>query len=56
MPEMLCFGLLKHFDIAQLVVLAAPRTVTIAAPSPRIKKELTATSATAPIGNVQFDD
>ncbi|HIK95110.1 MAG TPA: hypothetical protein EYG03_24475 [Planctomycetes bacterium] len=56
MPEMLCFGLLKHSDIAQLVALAAPRTVTIAAASDRVKKELAAISATAALRNVQFSD
>ena len=56
MPEVLCFGLLKHFDIAQLVALAAPRTVTIAAASDRARKELAVISATTALGNVQFSD
>ncbi|MEO2016583.1 MAG: hypothetical protein ABGZ53_19670 [Fuerstiella sp.] len=56
MPEMLCFGLLKHFDIAQLVALAAPRTVTIAAASDRARKELSAVSAASALDNVQFSD
>jgi len=41
MPEMFCFGLLQSFDIAQISALSAPRPVTFAQPSGRVKKELT---------------
>ncbi len=54
MPEMLCFGLLKHFDVAQLVALAAPRSVTIADASDRVKTELAVINATPTLNNVQF--
>ena len=55
-PEMLCFGLLKHFDVAQLVALAAPRAVTFAAASERLKTELTAVNSTKSLSNVQLSD
>jgi hypothetical protein len=45
-PELFCFGLLKHFDVAQLVALVAPRPVQIRAASERVRSEL------APIGGV----
>ena len=38
--ELFCFGLLESFDIKQIAALAAPRPVTFAAPSDRVKSEL----------------
>jgi dienelactone hydrolase len=40
-PDRFCFGLLEAFDIPQLVALAAPRKVVVAAPTNRAKAELT---------------
>jgi hypothetical protein len=56
MPEMLCFGLLKDFDVAQLVALAAPRAVTIAAASERLRTELAAISTTKSLSNALLYD
>ncbi|MDG1894630.1 MAG: acetylxylan esterase [Fuerstiella sp.] len=56
MPEMLCFGLLKDFDVAQLVALAAPRAVTIAAASERLRTELAAISTTKSLSNAFLSD
>ena len=39
-PELFCFGLLEAFDIRSLIALAAPRPVTVAAPSERARREL----------------
>jgi dienelactone hydrolase len=40
MPEMFCFGLLEATDVKHLAALVAPRPVTPADPSPRVKAEL----------------
>lgn len=55
-PELLCFGLLKHFDIAQLVALAAPRAVSIVAASGRVKTELSVIRDATALGNVRFSN
>ena len=39
-PDRFCFGLLEYFDIPQLVALATPRRVVLAAPNPRAKAQL----------------
>lgn len=39
-PEAYCFGLLKHFDIAQLIALAGPSKVKVNDPSDRIRQEM----------------
>lgn len=39
-PESLCFGLLQHFDIPELVALAGPDRVTLVNPSERCRTEL----------------
>ncbi|MEZ6132538.1 MAG: hypothetical protein R3C59_28060 [Planctomycetaceae bacterium] len=39
-PESLCFGLLKEFDIPELVALAGPASVRFATASPRCQTEL----------------
>ena len=38
--ELFCFGLLESFDIKQIAALAAPRPVSFAAPSDRVRQEL----------------
>jgi hypothetical protein len=40
LPEQFTFGLLAEFDLVQLAALAAPRPVSFAAPSPRVKREM----------------
>jgi hypothetical protein len=45
-PELFCFGLLEHFDVAQLVALVAPRRVRFVEPSARAQTEL------APVGKL----
>ena len=44
-PELFCFGLLEQFDILQLAALAAPRPVTFAAPSERVREEISPLAA-----------
>jgi dienelactone hydrolase len=39
-PEYFCFGLLEHFDVVPLAALSAPRRVTFANPSARLKTEV----------------
>ncbi|QDT40472.1 acetyl esterase [Gimesia alba] len=39
-PELFCFGLLKEFDIKDLVALAGSEKVTFIEPSERVKREL----------------
>jgi hypothetical protein len=39
-PEMFCFGLLEAFDVAHIAAMAAPRKVTVHAPSERAKAEM----------------
>ena len=39
-PELFCFGLLEHFDVAQLAALAAPRRVVFHKPTDRARAEL----------------
>ncbi|MFK7778849.1 MAG: prolyl oligopeptidase family serine peptidase, partial [Gimesia sp.] len=39
-PELFCFGLLKQFDIKDIVALAGTERVTFIAPSERVKQEL----------------
>lgn len=38
-PELFCFGLLEHFDVADIAALVAPRPVVVKKPSDRAKKE-----------------
>jgi dienelactone hydrolase len=40
MPELFCFGLLKEFDVKQIVALIAPRNVQFSKPSDRAEQEL----------------
>jgi len=39
-PELLCFGLLKEFDLVQIAALSAPREITFREPSERVKSEM----------------
>lgn len=39
-PEMCCFGLLREFDIPQLIALVAPRPVIIQDPEPKVRDQL----------------
>ena len=43
-PELFCFGLLKAFDIKQIVELAGKKKVQFIDPSDRVKQELSQTS------------
>lgn len=47
-PESLCFGLLQHFDIAELVAAAGPDRVTLVNPSDRCRTELKALTERLP--------
>jgi dienelactone hydrolase len=38
-PELFCFGLLEHFDTADLAALVAPRPVSVKKPSDRVTKD-----------------
>lgn len=39
-PELMCFGLLKEYDLVQIAALSAPRPVTFSKPSERVKTEM----------------
>ena len=39
-PELLCFGLLEHFDVAQLAAMVLPRPVTFHDASARVRDEV----------------
>ena len=54
-PELFCFGLLEHFDVAQLVALVAPRRVHIRDASARARLELSPLSKTYAALGINFD-
>jgi hypothetical protein len=54
-PELFCFGLLEHFDVAQLVALVAPRPVRFRDPSARVRRELSPLSKTYAAFGIDFD-
>jgi hypothetical protein len=55
MPELFCFGLLEHFDVKQLVALAAPRPVVFRQASDRAGKELAGLKRWYGLFGVEFD-
>ena len=54
-PELLSFGLLEAFDVKQLAALVAPRPVTFAEPSDRVKTELADLAAWYALLGADFD-
>jgi hypothetical protein len=54
-PEQFTFGLLELVDIRQLVALVAPRPVTFAGASPRVKQELDGLKAVYKVVGKVFD-
>jgi hypothetical protein len=54
-PELFCFGLLEHFDVAQLVALVAPRQVHFREPSARVRHEIGPVRETYAVLGIEFD-
>lgn len=54
-PELLTFGLLKHFDVNTLAALVAPRPVVFASANERVKKEMTGLSEFYKLLGKDFD-
>ncbi|MEQ9408659.1 MAG: acetylxylan esterase [Fuerstiella sp.] len=53
-PESLCFALLQHFDIAELVAVAGPSRVQFVNPTDRCRQELQATVDAFPVAARQL--
>lgn len=54
-PELFCFGLLEHFDVAQLVALVAPRRVHFREPSARVRREISPLRKIYAALGIEFD-
>jgi hypothetical protein len=54
-PELFCFGLLEHFNVAQLVALVAPRQVHFREPSARVRQEIGPVRETYAALGIEFD-